>query len=171
MEPNDMSDQEPKNQTGKIEMPGWEQIQAELGSAKSIDDFFGRGGIFARLFSKTLEQMLEAELSAHLGYEKYQAKGRKFGNSRNGRYKRKVRTSGGQSEIAVPRDRNGDFKPKILHKYETSSNELEDKIVRLYAKGMSTGDRPASLQDMYGVEVSEAPISAVTDKVWPLVEA
>src|SRR5260221_6252471 len=171
MEPNAMSDQEQKNQTGKIEMPGWEQIQAELGSAKSIDDFFGRGGIFARLFSKTLEQMLEGELSEHLGYEKYQGKGRNSGNSRNGRYKRKVRTSGGQSEIDVPRDRNGDFKPKILHKYETSSNELEDKIVTLYAKGMSTGDLRASLQDMYGVAVSEATISAVTDKVWPLVEA
>ena len=82
-----------------------------------------------------------------------------------------MRTSGGQSEIAVLRDRNGDFKPKILHKYETSSNELEDKIVTLYAKGMSTADLRSSLQDMYGVDVSEATISAVTDKVWPLVEA
>src|SRR6266568_7085178 len=108
-------------------MPGWEQIQAELSSAKSIDDFFGREGIFARLFSKTLEQMLEAELSAQLGYEKYEAKGRNSGNSRNGKYKHKIRTSGGHSEIAVPRDRNGEFEAKILHKYETSSNELEDK--------------------------------------------
>ncbi len=70
MEPNEMSDKEQKNQTDKIDMPGWEQIQAELGSAKSIDDFFGREGIFARLLSKTLEQMLEGELSEHLGYEK-----------------------------------------------------------------------------------------------------
>jgi putative transposase len=170
MEPNDMRNEQNKQQPGQVEMPGWEQIQTELGSAKSIDDFFGREGIFARLFSKTLEQMLEAELSAHLGYDKYAAKGRNSGNSRNGRYKRKVRTSGGQSEIAVPRDRNGDFKPKILHKYETSSNELEDKIVTLYAKGMTTSDLRASLQDMYGVDVSEATISAVTDKVWPLVE-
>ena len=79
MEPNAMTNEEGKNQAGKIEMPGWEQIQAELGSAKSIDDFFGRGGIFARLFSKTLEQMLEAELSEHLGYERYEAKGRNSG--------------------------------------------------------------------------------------------
>jgi len=78
MEPNEMSDKEQKNQTDKIDMPGWEQIQAELGSAKSIDDFFGREGIFARLLSKTLEQMLEGELSEHLGYEKYDAKGRKL---------------------------------------------------------------------------------------------
>jgi len=115
-----------------VEMPAWEKVQAELMSAKSIDDFFGREGIFARLFGKTLEQMLEAELTEHLGYEKYEAKRRKSGNSRNGKYKRSVRTSGGgQSEIAVPRDRNGEFAPKILHKYETSSNEPEDKIVTL----------------------------------------
>ncbi len=171
MEPNEMRNEEDKKAAGKNEMPAWEQIQAELGSAKSIDDFFGREGIFARLFSKRLDQMLEAELSEQLGYEKYEAKGRNSGNSRNGRYKRKVRTSGGQSEISVPRDRNGDFKPKILHKYETSSNELEDKIVTLYAKGMTTAELRSSLQDMYGVDVSEATISAVTDKVWPLVEA
>ncbi len=119
----------------KIDMPSLERIQAELASAKSIDDFFGKGGIFARLFADTLEQMLEAELTAKLGYEKYEAKGRNSGNSRNGKYKRKIRTSGGQAEIAVPRDRNGDFEPKLLHKYETSSNELEDKT--LYAKGLS----------------------------------
>src|SRR5215472_2813872 len=154
-----------------IEMPAWEKVQAELMSAKSIDDFFGREGIFARLFSTTLEQMLEAELTAHLGYEKYEAKGRNSGNSRNGKYKRRVRSSGGgHSEIEVPRDRNGEFAPKILHKYETSSNELEDKIVTLYAKGMTTGDIRDSLREMYGVDVSEATISAVTDKVWPLVE-
>jgi len=166
-----MTNEEQPKATGKIEMPGWDKIQAELSSAQSIDDFFGREGIFARLFSKTLEQMLEAELTAHLGYEKYEAKGRKSGNSRNGKYKRQVRTSGGKSEIAVPRDRNGEFEPKILHKYETSSNELEDKIVTLYAKGLTTGDIRASLQEMYGVDVSEATISTVTDKVWPLVEA
>lgn len=166
-----MTKDEQPTEAGKIEMPGWEKIQAELSSAQSIDDFFGREGIFARRFSKTLEQMLEAELTAHLGYDKYEAKGRNSGNSRNGKYKRQVRTSGGKSEIAMPRDRNGEFEPKILHKYETSSNELEDKMVTLYAKGMTTGDIRASLQEMYGVEVSEATISAVTDKVWPLVEA
>lgn len=154
-----------------IPLPTLEEMQRELGSAKSIDDFFGKEGIFARLFAKTLEHMLEAELTEHLGYEKYEAKGRNSGNSRNGHYRRTVKTSGGESEVAVPRDRNGEFEPKILHKYETSSNELEDKIVTLYSKGMSTGDIRTSLHEMYGMEMSEATISAVTDKVWPLVEA
>src|SRR5579871_6969990 len=104
-----------------IEMPAWEKVQAELMSAKSIDDFFGREGIFARLFSKTLEQMLEAELTAHPGYEKYEAKGRNSGNSRNGKYQRKLKSSAGEVSLEVPRDRNGEFAPKLLHKYETSS--------------------------------------------------
>src|SRR5438270_790091 len=117
-----------KIEAPKVEMPSLERIQEELASAKSIDDFFGKGGIFARLFATTLEQLLEAELTSKLGYERYEAKGRNSGNSRNGKYKRKVRTSGGEAEVAVPRDRNGEFEPKLLHKYETSSNELEDKI-------------------------------------------
>jgi putative transposase len=160
-----------KREQSKIEIPSLERIQQELGSAKSIDDFFGKEGIFARLFATTLEQMLEAELTAHLGYEKYEAKGRNSGNSRNGKYKRKVRSSGGEVEVAVPRDRKGDFEPKLLHKYETSSNELEDKIITLYAKGLSVRDIHDSLQEMYGVEVSAGTISTITDKIWPMVLA
>jgi putative transposase len=165
-----MSTNENQEQS-KIEMPSLEGIEQELASAKSIDDFWGREGIFARLFATTLEQMLEAELTGHLGYEKYEAKGRNSGNSRNGKYKRKVRSSGGEVEVAVPRDRQGEFEPKLLKKYETSSNELEDKIVTLYAKGLSVRDIHDSLQEMYGMEVSAATISAITEKVWPLVES
>jgi transposase-like protein len=151
-------------------MPSLEVIQRELGSAKSIDDFFGKEGIFARLFAKTLEQMLEAEMTEHLGYERYEAKGRKSGNNRNGSYTRQVRTSAGEVEVEVPRDRNGEFEPKILRKYDTSSNELEDKITALYAKGMSTRDITALLQETYGVEVSAQTITNITEKVMPLVE-
>jgi putative transposase len=117
-----------------------------------------------------LEHMLDAELTAQLGYEKYEAKGRNSGNSRNGKYKRKVRSSGGEVEVAVPRDRAGEFEPKLLKKYETSSNELEDKIITLYAKGLSVRDIHDSLEEMYGMDVSAATISAITEKVWPLVE-
>src|SRR5260370_38720006 len=103
-----------KQEQPKIDIPSLERIQQELGSAKSIDDFFGKEGIFARLFATTLEQMLEAELTAELGYEKYEAKGRNSGNNRNGKYKRKVRSSTGEIEVAVPRDRNGEFESKLL---------------------------------------------------------
>lgn len=164
-----MSENENAEQA-KIAMPSLERIQAELSNAKSIDDFFGKEGIFARLFATTLEQMLEAELTAQLGYERYEAKGRNSGNNRNGKYKRKVRSSGGEVEVAVPRDRNGEYTPKLLHKYESSSNELEDKIITLYAKGLSVRDIHDSLQEMYGMDVSAATISTITEKVWPLVE-
>lgn len=93
-------------------LPSTERVQKEVAKAKSMDDFFGREGIFARLFAETMEQMLEAELSDHLGYEPYEARGRNTGNSRNGHYSKKVRTSAGETNIQVPRDRNGRYDPK-----------------------------------------------------------
>jgi transposase-like protein len=152
-------------------LPSVERIQQELARANSIDDFFGKDGIFARLFADTLEQMLEAELTAHLGYPRYAAEGRNSGNSRNGTRTRQLRTSSGDTTIQVPRDRDGSFQSPLLSAYQTSSNELEDKIIGLYAKGMSARDIQDTLQAAYGVEVSAATISSVTDKVWSLVEA
>ena len=152
-------------------MPDAETVAAELGKAQSMDDFFGKEGIFAKLFANTLEQMMEAELTDQLGYEPYEAKGRNSGNSRNGYYSKKVRTSEGDTEVRVPRDRKGDYEPKILRKYASNTNELEEKIIGLYAKGMSTRDIQGTLQDLYGVEISAQAISSITDKVWSLVEA
>jgi putative transposase len=148
-------------------MPSAEEVARELGKAKSIDDFYGKDGIFSRLFSKTIEEMLEAELTTELGYERYEAEGRNSGNSRNGHYTRKMRTSGGDAEIKVPRDRNGEFQSALLQK---NSNEIEQKITAMYAKGMSTRDIQELLTDLYGIDVSPETISAITDKVWPLVE-
>jgi putative transposase len=148
-----------------------ERIQQELATAQSIDDFFGKEGIFARLFAGTLEHMLEAELTAHLGYEPYAASGRNSGNSRNGKRARSVRTSSGDMMIQVPRDRSSQFQPVLLDKYQTSTNELEEKIIALYAKGVSTRDIQDTLHELYGVEVSAQTISTITDKVWSLVEA
>jgi transposase-like protein len=155
----------------RIGLPSTEKVQEELAKVESMDDFFGRDGIFARLFSDTLEQMLDAELSDHLGYEKYEALGRNSGNSRNGHYGKKVRTSSGDVEIQVPRDREGNFEPKIIPKYGSNTNELEEKILGLYARGVSTRDIQDTLAELYGVEVSASTISKVTDKVWEAVEA
>lgn len=152
-------------------MPSVERVQQELASAKSLDDFFGKEGIFARLFASTIEQMLEAELTAHLGYDPYALESRNSGNSRNGKRTRSLRTSAGDTTITVPRDRNGSFHSPLLEPYQTSTNELEDKIIGLYAKGMSARDIQATLKDLYGVEVSAGTVSTVTDKVWHLVEA
>jgi putative transposase len=161
----------PENDDSASSMPSAEEVQKELSKAKSMDDFFGREGIFARLFSKTLEAMLQSEMSEHLGYEPYEAKGRKSGNSRNGYYAKKVRTSDGDTTIEVPRDRNGAFEPQILRKYASNTNELEEKIIGMYAKGMSVRDIQDTLAELYGVDLSSTTISAITDKVWSLVEA
>ncbi len=161
----------PDKQQPSVPMPSVEHIQQELASAKSLDDFFGKDGIFARLFATTIEHMLEAELTAHLGYERYAAQGRNSGNSRNGKRKRALRTSSGEATIQLPRDRNSTFHSPLLNTYQTSTNELEDKIIGLYAKGMSARDIQDTLREAYGVEVSPATVSTVTDKVWALVEA
>jgi transposase-like protein len=163
---------EEKKASRKIQeiMPGAEEVQRELSKAKSMDDFFGKEGIFARLFANTIEEMLETELSEHLGYEAYEVKGRNSGNSRNGRYAKKLRTSGGDTTIQVPRDRNGAFEPQVVKKQVANTNELEDKIIGMYAKGMSVRDIQETLRELYGVEVSPTTLSAITDKVWGLVE-
>jgi transposase-like protein len=158
---------------GKIQeiMPSAEEVQKELGKAKSMDDFFGKEGIFARLFANTIETMLDTELSEELGYEPYEAKGKNSGNSRNGHYPKKVRTSAGETMIQVPRDRKGDYEPQVVKKHVANTNELEDKIIAMYAKGMSVRDIQDTLKELYGVDVSPTTLSAITDKVWELVEA
>ena len=148
-------------------MPDPEEVARALAQAESIDDFYGKDGIFARMFSKTIEQMLEAELTEELGYEPYEAEGKNSGNSRNGHYNRKMRTSGGDAEIRVPRDRNGNFHSVLLQK---NSNEIEQKVIAMYAKGTSTRDIQDLLDELYGISVSPDTISKITDKIWPLVE-
>jgi putative transposase len=159
---NPQKEEEPRH------LPDPEELARELAKAESIDDFYGKEGIFARLFSKTIEQMLEAELSEKLGYERYEAEGRNTGNSRNGHYTRKMRTSGGDAQVQVPRDRNGEFSSELLKK---NSNEIEQKVIAMYAKGNSTRDIQDMLAELYGISVSPETISKITDKVWELVEA
>jgi putative transposase len=151
-------------------MPAAEKVAEELGKARSIDDFFGKDGIFSKLFSSTIEKMVEAELTDHLGYSKYDPKWKNSGNSRNGSYQRSIRTSAGDTDIEVVRDRNGDFKSPLLKKYATSSNEIEDKITAMYAKGMSVADIQSMLSDTYGIDISPTLISTITAKIMPLVD-
>jgi putative transposase len=92
--------------------------------------------------------MLEAELTAPLGYERYATEGRNSGNSRNGERTRNLRTSASDTSISVPRDRNGSFQSPLLEPYQTSTNDLEEKIIALYAKGLSVRDIQAMLKDV-----------------------
>lgn len=166
-----MSKRKMEKKEAGFSIPSTEEVQAELAKATSMDDFFGKEGILARLFSQTMQEMLEAELDEQLGYERYESKGRNSGNSRNGHYSKTVRTSNGEVELEIPRDRNGEYNPQILPKYVRNTNELEDKILGMYARGVSTRDIQDSLGEMYGVNVSPGFISKVTDKIWDQVEA
>lgn len=116
---------------------------------KSVEDVHN---VLKDLFKGTLEEILEVELEEHLGYEKHSIVGNNTGNSRNGYSKKTIKTKIGETEIAIPRDRNGEFEPQIIRKYETTSNELEEQIIAMYAKGMSTRDIESHLKDIYGIE-------------------
>ncbi len=122
-----------------------------------------------RLFAGTIEQMLEAEMEEHLGYEKNSIAGNNTGNSRNGYGKKTIISDYGECEIAVPRDRNGEFEPKVLAKRQTRTDEIEQKILTMYAKGMSQRDIEDTLRDIYGAEISQGMISRITDKILPEV--
>src|SRR5512135_805546 len=118
-----------------------------------------------------VERALEAEMTDHLGYEPHEADGRGTGNSRNGKSKKTVQSEAGQFEIEVPRDRNGSFEPQMVKKRQRRLEGFDDKVLALYARGQSTREIQAQLQELYGVEVSPALISNVTDAVHDEVRA
>jgi putative transposase len=122
-----------------------------------------------RLFAGTIEQMLEAEMDEHLGYEKNSIEGNNSGNSRNGYNHKTIISDYGDSEITIPRDRNGEFEPKILEKRQTRTNEIEQKIMAMYAKGMSQRDIEDNLREIYGAQIPQTLISKITDKILPEV--
>ena len=125
--------------------------------------------LLKRLFAGTVEQILEAEMDEHLGYEKNSVLGNNSGNSRNGYNRKTIKSDYGDCEIAVPRDRNGEFEPKIIAKRQTHTDEIEDKIMSMYAKGMSQRDIEDTLREIYGSEISQSLISRITDKILPEV--
>jgi len=135
------------------------------------EDITGPNGLLKQLTKALLERAMGAELTHHLGYEKHDAAGRGSGNSRNGTSSKLVKGDFGEVEIAVPRDREGSFEPRILPKHERRFAGFDDKILSLYARGMSTRDIQAHLEEMYQVEVSASLISEVTDAVMEDVRA
>jgi putative transposase len=122
-----------------------------------------------RLFAGTIEQMLESEMEEHLGYEKNSIEGNNSGNSRNGYNHKTIISDYGESEIAIPRDRNGEFEPRVLEKRQTRTDEIEQKILAMYAKGMSQRDIEDNLREIYGADIPQTMISKITDKILPEV--
>lgn len=122
------------------------------------------------LFAETLQEMLEAELDTHLGYKKHEVKAKMTPNSRNGKSKKTVVSEYGEQEITVPRDRLGEFEPMVVQKHQKNVTGIEDQIIALYAKGVSTREIQDHLQNLYGIEVSPTLISNVTNKIVPLIK-
>lgn len=122
------------------------------------------------IFRETLENALEGEIEHHLGYAKNDVEGNNSGNSRNGYSKKVIQTNFGKTDIKIPRDRKGEFEPKIIGKYEKTTNRIEDQIIAMYAKGMSTRDIEDHMKDIYGIDVSPTMISKITDKIFPKIK-
>jgi len=136
-----------------------------LKECKNSGDIFGEDGLIKQFVKALSERALQAELTTHLGYEKHEAKGRNTGNSRNGTSSKVIKGEFGETEIAVPRDREGTFDPKFVQKGQTRFEGFDSKILSMYARGLTTRDIQAQLQELYGVEVSPTLISNVTDAV------
>jgi putative transposase len=125
----------------------------------------GEGGLLQQLTKRLLESALEGELSDHLGYDRHDVAGRDGGNSRNGHRAKTVLTDVGPVEIDVPRDRDGSFEPKIVAKRQRRLSGVDELVISLSAKGLTTGEVQAHLAEVYGAEVSRQTISTITDKV------
>ena len=141
---------------------------SEIKKCKTIDDVLGKNGLVQRLVKDVLENILEAEMDEHLGRDKYQRQsdiepGER--NYRNGYSQKNLRSSFGDVDLDIPRDRKSEFEPQIVKKYETVCNELDKRIISLYAKGMTTSDIQAEIEDLYGITISPSMVSKITDKV------
>ena len=127
--------------------------------------------LFKEFVGDILENGLEAELDDELGYSKYDYRNKDTDNSRNGHSSKTMKTSFGEVDIDVPRDRKGEFEPQLVKKQQTSlSGDIEEKILSMYAKGMTTRDIDAHIREIYGLEVSDSTVSRITDKILPVVK-
>jgi putative transposase len=142
-----------------------ELLDQLLQSYEKPEDLLGEGGILKQLTKALVERCLEAEMKTHLETQEAQTQPSKPANRRNGHSRKTIKGEFGEAEIAVPRDRDAEFEPVIVKKRQTRFDGFDDKILSLYARGMSTRDLQAQLQDLYGVEVSAGLISNVTDAV------
>ena len=140
----------------------------ELLSLSNVGSMEDIQNLFKETIAEFMENGLEAELDDELGYGRYDYRNKNTENSRNGYSSKTLRTSFGDVEVSVPRDRKGEFEPQVLKKNQTSiSQDIEEKILSMYAKGMTTADIETHIRDIYGIEVSDTTVSRITDKILP----
>jgi putative transposase len=140
-------------------------IDTLLKDYKTPEEILGDNGLLKQLTKAVLERAMQAELTEHLGYEPHDAASDNSGNSRNGKSKKTLKGDFGNLPLEVERDRNSSFAPKIVPKGQTRFEGFDDKILSLYARGMTTREIQGHLEEIYQVEVSPALISSVTDAV------
>jgi putative transposase len=146
-------------------------IDKLLAEYEKPEDIIGENGLLKQLTKALVERALQAELTTHLGYEKHAPEGQNSGNTRNGASTKRLKGEFGTLEIAVPRDRQASFEPKLVPKGQTRFAGFDDKILSLYARGMTTREIQGHLEEMYQVQVSPTLISNVTDAVMEEVKA
>src|SRR3984893_10598898 len=142
-----------------------ELIDELLQECPNPQEILAEGGLIKQLTKDIIERCLETELDVHLGYPKHGRRETSTGNARNGTSRKKLKGTQGELEIAIPRDRQASFEPQLVQKHQTRLEGFEDKILSLYARGMTTRDIQAQVQDLYGVEVSPTFISNITEAV------
>jgi putative transposase len=148
-----------------------ELLDELLAGYSKPDDLTGPEGLLKQLTGALVERALEAELTDHLGYDEHAVEGRGSGNSRNGSGSKTLQTEQGPVPIEVPRDRNGTFEPQLVKKHQRRFTGFDDKIIGMYARGMSVRDIQAQLSELYGTEISPDLVSSVTDAVVAEVQA
>jgi len=142
-----------------------DKLLDELIKGKTPEEIAGEGGLLQQLTKRLYERALEGEMTHHLGYPPKAPEGKNTGNSRNGKTAKKLKTDTGDLDIAVPRDRNGEFEPQLVKKHQRRTSSFDEKVLALYARGMTTRDIQEHLKELYQTEVSPALISAVTDAI------
>ena len=142
-----------------------ELIDALLGDYKKPEDLVGENGLLKQLTKALVERALQAEMTDHLGHGKNQLVANEVGNTRNGRSKKTLKGDFGVLPIDIPRDRAGTFEPQLITKHQTRWTGFDDKVLSLYARGITVREIQGHLQEMYGTEISPTLISSVTDEV------
>ena len=142
-----------------------ELLDQLIAGYKKPDDLIGENGLLKQLTKALLERAMQAEMTDHLGYPRSATTGKNSGNSRNGSYQKKIKGDFGEIDLTVPRDRNSSYEPVIIPKGESRFKGFDDKIISMYARGMTTRDIQGHLQEIYGIEVSATLVSQVTEAV------
>ena len=146
------------------------QVLREFLEENDIRDVAQLNTFIKRMTGSIIEEMLEAERDAHLGYSRYDTSNKETDNSRNGYSKKTIRCTHGDMEIDIPRDRQGEFQPELIKRYDKDISRIEDRILSMYAMGMTVRDIQLHVEEIYGASISAQTISNITDRILPMVE-